>query len=112
VLSGKRRTRPTAFATAHLHLLRRLGVSLLLHKPQSVRHKGYDHGAQIRPRERQKGATGDARDETWQAQEWSLRAQGQESQAGDRNRFVGSTSRRRQGATEAEQMKAAEAYVC
>jgi hypothetical protein len=54
----------------------------------------------IRQEVREEGRAGDARDETWQAQERPLGQESNEQETSDRNRTLRGSRRRRQGAFE------------
>jgi hypothetical protein len=57
---------------------------------------------QVQLRSRQAGQDRDARDASGQAEEWSQRKESDQSQAGHRHRFIGSSQEGREGSTESE----------
>jgi hypothetical protein len=66
--------------------------------PRSKLGRGGPDGEEVRKKSIAESEEGDARTETWHAAERSIREEGDQPEAGDCHRFVGSPARRRQGA--------------
>lgn len=67
---------------------------------RSQERKEVRANGKIRQEGREEGRAGDARDETWQAQERPLRQESHQQETGDRDRTLRGSRRRRQGAFE------------